>query len=87
MSMELSIVNVRIVMALSKSVEESLKEAEASLRNALAFAARQERPVVCTTISKVIQEIETLQSFDSLMDKLENRMKGDSGDFGTFFRE
>jgi hypothetical protein len=85
--MELSIVNVRIVMALSKSVEESLKEAEAALRNALAFAARQERPVVCTTISKVIQEIETLQSFDSLMDKLENRMKGDSGDFGTFFRE
>ena len=74
-------------MALSKSVEDSLKEAEQSLRNALAFAARQERPVVCTTISKVIQEIESLQSFDSLMDKLENRMKGDSGDFGTFFRE
>jgi len=74
-------------MALSKSVEESLKEAEQSLRNALAFAARQERPVVCTTISKVIQEIETLQSFDSLMDKLENRMKGDSGGFGSFFRE
>ena len=74
-------------MALSKSVEESLKEAEQSLRNALAFAVRQERPVVCTTISKVIQEIETLQSFDSLMDKLENRMKGDSGNFGTFFRE
>ena len=74
-------------MSLSNSVEESLKEAEQSLRNALAFAARQERPVVCTTISKVIQEIETLQSFDSLMDKLENRMKGDSGDFGTFFRE
>lgn len=72
-------------MALSKSVEESLKEAEQSLRNALAFAARQERPVVCTTISKVIQEIETLQSFDSLMDKLENRMKGDSGSFGSFF--
>jgi hypothetical protein len=72
-------------MALSESVEESLKEAEASLRNALAYAARQERPVVCTTISKVIQEIETLQSFDSLMDKLEDRMKGDSGGFGTFF--
>jgi hypothetical protein len=75
-------------MALSKSVEESLKEAEQSLRNALAFAARQERPVVCTTISKVIQEIETLQSFDSLMDKLEDRMKGigdERGGFGTFF--
>jgi len=72
-------------VALSKSVEESLKDAEQSLRNALAFAARQERPVVCTTISKVIQEIETLQSFDSLMDKLESRIQGDSGDFGTFF--
>jgi hypothetical protein len=63
-------------MALSESVEQSLKEAEASLRNALAYAARQERPVVCTTISKVIQEIESLQSFDTLMDKLEDRMRG-----------
>jgi hypothetical protein len=63
-------------MALSESVEQSLKEAEASLRNALAYAARQERPVVCTTISKVIQEIESLQSFDTLMDKLEDRMNG-----------
>ena len=75
-------------MALSESVEQSLKEAEASLRNALAYAARQERPVVCTTISKVIQEIETLQSFDTLMDKLEDRMKGmgdERGGFGTFF--
>ena len=72
-------------MALSESVSKNLKEAEASLRAALAYAARQERPVVCTTISKVIQEIETLQSFDSLMDKLEDRMKGDSGGFGTFF--
>ena len=74
-------------MALSKSVEESLKEAEQSLRNALAYAARQERPVVCTTISKVIQEIETLQSLDTLIDKLENRIQGDSGGFDTFFRE
>jgi hypothetical protein len=74
-------------MSLSKSVEDSLKEAEQSLRNALAFSARQERSIVCTTISKVIQEIETLQSFDSLMDKLENRIQGDSGEFGTFFRE
>ena len=72
-------------MALSKSVEESLNEAEQSLRNALVFAARQERPAVCATIAKVIQEIESLQSFDSLMDKLENRIQGDSGEFGTFF--
>ena len=73
-------------MALSESVQKNLSEAEQSLRAALAFAARQERPVVCTTISKVIQEIETLQSFDTLMDKLESRIQGDSGDFGSFFR-
>jgi len=72
-------------MALSNQVEENLKEAEGCLRNALHWAAKNERPVVCTTISKVIQEIETLQSFDSLMDKLENRIQGDSGGFGTFF--
>ena len=72
-------------MALSNQVQENLKEAEGYLRNALHWAAKNERPVVCTTISKVIQEIETLQSFDSLMDKLENRMQGDSGGFGTFF--
>ena len=72
-------------MALSKSVEESLKEAEQSLRNALAFSARSERPAICTSISKMIQEIEHLQTYDSLMDKLESRMEGDSGSFGPFF--
>lgn len=72
-------------MALSQSVEESLKEAESSLRNALAYAARQERPMVCSVISDLIQRIETLQTTDSLLDKLENRKAGDSGFFGTFF--
>ena len=69
-------------MALSTSVTSSLNEAEASLRNALAFAARQERPLVCTSISKMIQEIDHIQSFDGLLDKLENRMEGDRGNWG-----
>ena len=72
-------------MALSESVEASLKEAEASLRNALAYAARQERPMVCGVISDMISRIESLQSTDALLDKLENRKFGDSGFFGTFF--
>jgi hypothetical protein len=58
-------------MALGKQVEESLREAEASLRNALAFAARQERPIVCTTIAKLINEIDHIGSFDGMLDKLE----------------
>jgi hypothetical protein len=71
-------------MALSQSVEESLKEAEQSLRNALAYAARQERPIVCQTISKLIIEIEHTMTFDSLMDKLEQRTEGDKGSWGPF---
>ena len=74
-------------MALGTQVEESLKEAEANLRNALAFAARQERPMVCSVIADLISRIESLQSTDSLLDKLENRKSGSSGDFGVFFND
>jgi AMMECR1 domain-containing protein len=74
-------------MALSKSVEESLKEANSNLRNALAYAARQERPMVCREIAKIICDIQTLQDTDSILDKLESRNPGDSGIFGSFFND
>jgi hypothetical protein len=74
-------------MALSESVETNLKEAEQSLRAALAFAARQERPMVCSVISDMISRIESLQNTDALLDKLENRKFGDSGFFGNIFGE
>ena len=72
-------------MTLGSQVEESLKEAEASLRNALAYSARQERPIVCSVISEMISRIDSLMHTDALLDKLENRKPGDSGFFGTFF--
>lgn len=75
-------------MALSSSVEESLKEAESSLRNALAYAARQEKPFVASVISDMICRIDSLIKTDQLIDKMENRMRGkgdDKGFFGTFF--
>lgn len=71
-------------MALSKSVEDSLKEAESNLRNALAFAARQERPMVCGVISELITKIDSVIKVDEVLDKLENRKPGDSGFFGNF---
>ena len=74
-------------MALGQQVKESLQEAEGSLRNALSYAARQERPMVCSVIADLISRIESLQSTDSLLDKLENRKLGDSGFFGTMFGE
>jgi len=72
-------------MALSESVETSLKEAESSLRNALAYAARQEKPFIAKHIADMIMQIDNLISTDALIDKIENRKEGDSGFFGTFF--
>ena len=74
-----------MLMALSESVETNLKEAEQSLRAALSFAARQERPMVVSVIANLISRIESVQNTDALLDKLENRKFGDSGLFGTFF--
>lgn len=58
-------------MALGKHVEESLSEASENLRNALAFAARQERPTVCKQIATILSEIEGIGSLDSIMDTIE----------------
>jgi hypothetical protein len=76
-----------MLMALSKSVEESLNEAEQNLRNALAFAARQERPMVCSVISDLISRIESVMDTDKLLDKLESRKPGSNGNFGVFFND
>mgnify|MGYP001209750878 CR=1 FL=1 len=77
----------KLIMALSKSVKESLDEAEISLRNALSFAARHERPMVCNVIAEMIGKIETMQQTDNILDKLESRESGDSGILGPFFDE
>jgi hypothetical protein len=58
-------------MALSQSVEQSLDEASAALRNALAYAARGERPVVCNGISELLCRIDQMKSFDGILDKLD----------------
>jgi len=75
-------------MALSQSVEESLKEAEQALRNALAYAARQEKPFIVKHIADLIFQIDNLISADALIDKLEERMNGDDdtkrGRWGPF---
>lgn len=75
-------------MALSESVETSLKEAEQSLRNALSYAARQEKPFVGKHIAEMIMQIDNLIAADQLMDKLESRMNDDEdtkrGRWGPF---
>mgnify|MGYP001237307766 FL=1 len=72
-------------MALSKNVDESLNDATSALRNALAYAARNEKPFICKKIAGLIQEIETVKHSEQVFDMLENRKKGDTGLFDTFF--
>lgn len=62
-------------MALSETVVASLKEAESNLRNALAYSARMERPIVCNQISKLIADIDHIQSFDGIMDRVDSLLK------------
>jgi len=64
------------MMALAQQVTDSLDEATAALRNALAFAARQERPVVCSSISEIMCRIDHLKSFDGILDTLD-KMQND----------
>tara|TARA_Y100000385_G_C12972667_1_gene584729 strand:- start:241 stop:462 length:222 start_codon:yes stop_codon:yes gene_type:complete len=58
-------------MALSSKVSENLKEAEGSLRNALHWAAKNERPLVCKRISDLIHMSSQIGSFDGIMDTLD----------------
>ncbi len=61
-----------ITMALSKSVEESVREAESHLRNALAYSARQESPYVPLALSEIIFKLDTLLEHDRFMDKIKS---------------
>jgi hypothetical protein len=42
--------------------------------------------MVCSVISDMIHRIEVCMDADKLLDKLETRKSGSSGDFGAFFQ-
>ena len=64
-------------MALSKRTLEHLLEAEGSIRSALAVAARSEKPLVITQISKLLYDIESMKEFENLMDIVEEHNSKD----------
>ncbi len=72
-------------MALSEQVELSLRDAQEDLRNALAFAARNEKPFVSKHIGDLLFGIDNIIDAAHVVEKLENRKSGDSGTFGPFF--
>lgn len=65
-------------MALTPQVEESLDEAMASLRNALAYAARNERPLVNQGIAELMLNIEKLKSIDKMFEIMEGMQQDGS---------
>ena len=72
-------------MALSKKVRDSLEEASSNLKNALAAAARTEKPFVSKHIADMLAQIDNIIDATEMLEKLQNRKDGDSGFFGTFF--
>ena len=71
-------------MALSDTVKSSLKDAQDDLREALACAARTEKPFVSKHITALLADIENLLDATDMIESLESRKFGDSGFFGTF---
>tara|TARA_B100000965_G_scaffold40355_2_gene29687 strand:+ start:1628 stop:1813 length:186 start_codon:yes stop_codon:yes gene_type:complete len=59
-------------MALSEQVETSLQEAQGNLREALAFAARSEKPYISKHISDMMMKIDCLCEVSALLDHVED---------------
>lgn len=72
-------------MALSKQTLEHLLEAESHLRAAIKSAATNEKPLVVKQLSDLLLDIEKCKRVEEIMDMLDNRKSGSSGNFGTFF--
>lgn len=57
-------------MSLSNQVKHSVHEAAGVLREALAFAARTEHPVVISSITDILVRLESLEQMEELMERL-----------------
>ena len=62
-------------MALTKQVQDSLDEAQGNLRNALAFAARNEEPYIAKHIADFIMSIDQLKNVSNVLAISEKIMK------------
>ena len=56
-------------MALTTPVKDSLDTAATNLREALAFAARTEKPLTIHTLTDILMRLESLEHMDKLMSK------------------
>ena len=63
-------------MPLSNQVEDSLRESQECLRNALAFSARNEKPYISKHIADMLMNIDSLIDMEDMIEKIEN-LNGD----------
>ena len=70
-------------MALSETVKSSLRDAQEDLKNALACAARTEKPFISKNIADMIAQIENVIDACEVIDQIEERKDGDSGKVQT----
>ena len=59
-------------MALSETVKSSLRDAQEDLRNALACAARTEKPFVSKHIADMLAQIDNLIDATEMLEKMQN---------------
>lgn len=56
-------------MSLSSQVKESVDAAAGQLRDALAFAARTEHPIVISSLTDILCRLDSLEHMDELMQR------------------
>tara|TARA_Y100001970_G_C13497860_1_gene492182 strand:- start:52 stop:258 length:207 start_codon:yes stop_codon:yes gene_type:complete len=61
-----------LIMTLSNQVEDSLRESQECLRNALAFSARNEKPYISKHIADMLMTIDSLIDMQDMIEKIEN---------------
>ena len=59
-------------MTLSTPVQDSLREAQSNLRNALAYAARTESPYTSKHIAEMLSKIEAIIDAEEFLTKIES---------------
>ena len=69
-------------MALSEQTLDHMLEAETHMRAAIRSAASNEKPVIVSHLAQILLDIEKAKRIEEVMDMIQNREEGSSGQFG-----
>ena len=72
-------------MALPEQIQESIDKASTNVRDAIAFAARTEHPIVMQTLSEVLTRLQMLENTAEFVEKFDPAKTSVNFDFKDFF--